>query len=153
MQFLKVGHAILPILMALSRQKFREVVFHLLYSHDLSEAAGEDMVPFIMKEFFIPKKTVAEAQAFKDKVVEARQELDSHIKNASKNYAFDRITKVELNLLRLALFEMVKTDMPPKAAMSEAIRLSRKFGGPEGATFVNAILDTVYKEITAGQTA
>lgn len=147
--------------MALSRQKFREIVFHLLYCQDLSEADGEDMIPFMMREFFIPRKTVAEAQAFKEKAMQERNELDQLIRKASENYAFERITRVELNILRLALFEWLKADVPPKVAISEAIRLSRKFGGPEGAAFVNAILDKIYQEtgngnlleVPAGETA
>ncbi|HSX12693.1 MAG TPA: transcription antitermination factor NusB [Rhabdochlamydiaceae bacterium] len=132
--------------MALSRQKFREIVFHLLYCQDFSEAHGEDMVPFMMREFFIPRKTVAEAQDFKEKIVQCREEIDQLIRKASENYAFERITRVELNILRLALYELLKTALPPKVAMSEAIRLSRKFGGPEGAAFVNAILDKIFQE-------
>lgn len=146
--------------MALSRQKFREIVFHLLYCQDFSEAAGEDMLPFMMKEFFIPRKTVAEALAFKEKVAQARDEMDALIRKASENYAFERITKVELNILRLSLFELLKAAIPPKVAISEGIRLSRKFGGPEGAAFVNAILDKIYQETrhdlveaAAGETA
>jgi N utilization substance protein B len=140
------GAAILAKIMALSRQKFREIVFHLLYCQDFSEASGEDMVPFMMREFFIPRKTVAEALELKEKVMEKRDEVDQLIRKASENYAFERITRVELNILRLALFELLKTDIPPKVVLSEAIRLSRKYGGPEGAAFVNAILDKIYQE-------
>ncbi len=119
------------------------------------------MVPFMMRQFFIPKKTVTAAQEMKEKIMQERPEIDQKIKGASENYAFERITRVELNVLRLALYEFLKDALPPKVAISEAVRLARKYGGKEGAAFVNAILDKIYQEtgndvlveVSAGETA
>ncbi len=75
---------------------------------------------------------------------EQREALDAKIAAASQEYALDRISKVERNVLRLGVFEL-QSELPPKVALSEAIRLCRKFGSPEGADFVNAVLDQIYK--------
>jgi len=131
--------------MALAIQKFREIVFHLLYSSDF-ESLSEDGFPFLMEHHKVTKKAVFEAQAKVSAIQDRLKEIDASIKTHSKEYEFDRIPRVEKNLLRLAIFEMVYAeDVPPKVAMSEAIRLARKYATAESAHFVNAILDTIYK--------
>lgn len=132
--------------MSISKQKFREMVFQLLYSQNMSKAHEEDMIPFMMREFLVPRKKVMEAQAHKESVLTRLEEIDVLIKSATENYAFERITGVELNVLRLGLFELLTAQLPPLVAISESVRLSRKFGGPEGASYVNAVLDKICKE-------
>lgn len=133
--------------MALPRQKFRELVFQLLYSHDFSESDEKDMTPFMMHEFAVSKKTVRMAVERKEQVQLKQDEIDRLISKVSKAYDFERISRVERNILRLGVFELMHEDsIPPKVAITEAIRLTRKFGSPEGASFVNAILDAIYSE-------
>lgn len=134
------------MIMAISLQKFREIVFQLLYSHDFSKADKEDMLPFMMREFLVPRKKIGEAQAIKEKVHARLEEIDQLIRNSSQNYAFERITRVELNILRLAIYELLTDSVPPKVAISEAVRLARKYGGSEGGAFVNAVVDKIYQE-------
>ena len=79
-----------------------------------------------------------------------KDEIDQSITTHSKEYEFDRIPRVEKNLIRLGVFEMkYSKETPPKVAISEAIRLARKFATHESAKFVNAILDAIYKESTS----
>ena len=73
-------------------------------------------------------------------------EIDAVIAKTSQSYAFERIQSVERNILRLAVYELLyDPEMPPKVALAEAVRLTRKFGSPEAAAFVNALLDGIYK--------
>lgn len=133
--------------MALPPQKFREIVFQLLYSQDFSEVQDEDMTPFIMQQLTVSKSTVREALAFQSQVKEKFQEIDPLITEASKEYAFDRIPRVERTILRLGIYELLfAASIPPKVAIAEAIRLARKFATPAGGTFINAILDFIYKK-------
>lgn len=133
--------------MALPQQKFREIVFHLLYSHDFSEVDEEDMTAFMMHEFAVTKKTLRSAHERLRQIVDKRDEIDNLIKGASVSYEFDRIPRIERNILRLGVFEMLHdASIPAKVAISEAIRLSRKFATAEGSSFVNAILDGLYQK-------
>ncbi|HSX14156.1 MAG TPA: transcription antitermination factor NusB, partial [Chlamydiales bacterium] len=70
---------------------------------------------------------------------ERLSEIDEKISLYSTDYAFERISLVEKTILRLGIFELER--LPPPIAIAEAIRLTRKFGTPESAQFVNAILD------------
>lgn len=132
--------------MSLPQQKFREIVFQLLYSDDISRPDEEDMIPLLMGELAVTKKSVKTAQERVRAILGKQQEIDTLIKEASVSYAFERIPSVERNILRLGVFELLFDDeTPPKVAITEAMRLARKFSSPESATFINAILDNLYK--------
>jgi N utilization substance protein B len=133
--------------MSFSPQKFREIVFQLLYSGDFG--GGTDIVEMLMAQLAVTKRIVREAAAVADKVLEKKSEIDALIAQHSEAYNFERIPGIERNVLRLALYEMLHSEVPPKVAMAEAIRMTRKFATPEAATFVNAILDSVYKTTNA----
>jgi len=137
--------------MALAVQKFREMVLQILYSTDM---AGEEeaMIPFMMGTLKVTKKSVVSARAKVGEILAKREELDALITGASTSYEFERISRVERNVLRLGLFEMLfEPQVPEKVAMAEAIRLTRKFGTRESAHFVNAVMDAIYKKRQAPQ--
>jgi transcription antitermination protein NusB len=132
--------------MAIPQQKFREIVFQLLYSKDISQSSGDEIAFLVMKELSVTRKTVKEAQQKVDKILENRSEIDQLISSTSTSYRFERIQSIERNVLRLGVYELLFDDtIPPKVAIAEAIRLSKKFGTPESATFVNALLDGIFK--------
>jgi len=80
------------------------------------------------------------------KILAELPEIDALIRNTSTSYRFERIQSIERNVLRLGIYEILYDDtIPPKVAIPEALRLSKKFGTPESAMFVNALLDTIYK--------
>lgn len=132
--------------MPVPQQKFREIVFQLLYSYDLGRASEEDMLPLLMKELAVTRKVVRSAQEKVRKIIEKQNEIDEDIARISKSYEFERIQSVERNILRLGVYEMLyDDDIPPKVAIAEGMRLARKFGTPESASFINALLDHLYK--------
>jgi transcription antitermination protein NusB len=134
--------------MTIPRKKFREIVFQLLYSHNLSESTKDDMVPMMREQVKVGKAVLHQAHERMLEVVKHQTELDRMIEGASKEYEVSRIQRVEMNVLRLAVFEMLYDDaVPPKVAITEAIRLSKKFSTPESLKFVNAVLDQIYHSL------
>lgn len=132
--------------MAIPQQKFREIVFQLLFSYDMGQPAHEDMLRLMVKELSVTKNVVREAQQRVDRIVGMLDRIDPLIKATANTYEFSRIQLVEKNILRLALYELCYDEqIPPKVAIVEAMRLAKKFSTPESAHFVNAILDTIYK--------
>lgn len=132
--------------MALSFQKFREIVFQLLFSHDFAEDSIEEIDSLVMSRHSITQKNLREAQEKFELVVKKQNEIDQKIIQYSQNYSFDRITRIEKAILRLGIYELLYSDLPYKVAISEAIRLTNKFASAEGANFINALLDAIYKE-------
>jgi transcription antitermination protein NusB len=132
--------------MALPVQKFREMVFQMLYAFDFASTESEEMIDLMMQELKVSKKSAREADLRMRAILEKVEEIDQKIRPASTEYQFERISSVEKNILRMGIFELCYDEsIPPKVAIAEAIRLCRKFGTPESANFVNAILDSIYK--------
>ena len=133
--------------MALPVQKFREIVLQILFSRDFEATDDADMVPFMMNELKVTRRAMLDAHQRMASVVEKLPEIDEIITRHSTEYTFERISRVEKTILRLAIFELKYDDsIPELVAIAEAIRLCRKFGTPESAQFVNAILDGIYKK-------
>lgn len=133
--------------MSITQQKFREVVFQLLYSESFTPIFMEEDFSLFMSHHSVTKKNILMAEEKKGKIVQKLAEIDQKIAAASSAYDFSRIPQVEKNILRLAVFEMCYEgeDIPPKVAIAEAVRLCCKFATEEASSFVNAILDTIYK--------
>jgi N utilization substance protein B len=88
----------------------------------------------------LARERLAKIQSFKEVI-------DEWIAKTATAYELERIPRVERNLLRLGIFELLfSQDIPPKVAISEAMRLARKFSSASSADFMNAILDTIYKQ-------
>lgn len=132
--------------MALPPQKFREMVFQMLFCCEFSGSEEGDVAAMLMHELKVTKKTALEAYQRVRAILEKLPEIDEKIGSASSEYQFERISRIEKNILRLSLFELFyDVNLPWKVSIAEAIRLCRKFGTPGSSHFVNAILDAVYK--------
>lgn len=132
--------------MPVPQQKFREIVFQLLYSQDIGKAEERDMLALMMAELAVSRKVVRDAQGRMREITSRLPEIDAIIAKSSHGYAFERIQSVERNILRIGVFELLHDpQIPPKVAIAEALRMERKFGSPEGGAFINALLDNVYK--------
>lgn len=74
-------------------------------------------------------------------VVERIPELDVKINQVAEGWKTKRMGKVDLTILRLALFELLfDDDIPPKVAINEAVELAKKFGGEDSSAFINGVL-------------
>ncbi|NGX52108.1 MAG: hypothetical protein KR126chlam5_00402 [Candidatus Anoxychlamydiales bacterium] len=133
--------------MALVKQKFREIVFQMLFSNNFIESEEESIVPFIMKQIKTTKKNTLLSLDYVNKIVPNLKTIDAEIKKVSTSYEIGRIGKVEITILRLALYEMLfDENIPCKVAISEAIRLTKKFANIKSASFINAILDAIFQK-------
>ena len=130
----------------LTPQKNREIVFHLLYSSDFFPSDAGESFPFLMEHHKVTKKNIHAVETHVKEIQAHLLAIDKIIAETAQEYEFDRIPRVERNLLRLGVFELCfSKEIPPKVAISEAVRLTRKFATAESANFVNAILDALYK--------
>jgi N utilization substance protein B len=81
--------------------------------------------------------------------IENIQAIDAQITEHASNWTFDRIAKVDLAILRLAIYELLfRTDIPPIVSINEAIDLSKVFSNPDSKRFINGILDKMKGKIT-----
>ncbi len=76
-----------------------------------------------------------------------RDTIDRLIKDASEHWRLDRLTYVDINILRLGIYEMLYSeDVPPKVAIDEAIEIGKKYGAEDSREFINGVLDRILKD-------
>ena len=81
-------------------------------------------------------------------VIEHAKDIDARIKTLAHNWDFDRIAKIDLAILRIAMFEMIyRKDIPPVVSINEAIDLSKEFSNADAKRFINGILDRLKGEL------
>lgn len=135
--------------MTLPRQKLREAVLQLLFSFDLGDNVKESLIPLLMQQLKASRRNIEAAFLLAARIWDKKKELDLAIGALSETFSLKRIHKTELQILRLGFYELLfeRETVPPKVAIAEAIRLSRKFATPAAALFVNALLDQQKKKI------
>ena len=81
-------------------------------------------------------------------VIENCDEIDGRIRGLAQNWDFDRIARIDLAILRLAIFEMIhRKDIPPVVSINEAIDLSKQFSNADAKRFINGILDKLKDQV------
>jgi N utilization substance protein B len=74
--------------------------------------------------------------------------LDELITRNADNWKFERLSAIDRAILRLGIYELRFTDTPHKVVMNECVELAKKFSSEDAGSFVNGILDAVYKKAT-----
>lgn len=133
------------------RRVGRTLAFQVLYSVHFRESGGMDMESLFAINPLVLEQESETARDFAHDLVmgvDANQsEIDKAIEAHTQHWKIERIAKVELSILRLSLYEMMFTDIPVKAAINEAIELSKTFGDDKSRSFVNGILDGAAKSL------
>ena len=81
-------------------------------------------------------------------VVDKLRELDAVIEKNSKNWALDRMSRVDLSLLRMSTYElMYQPDVPASVVMNEAIEIGKRYGTVDTPSFINGILDNIASQV------
>jgi len=75
-----------------------------------------------------------------------REELDDTIAAYAKGWTVDRIAPLDMNVMRVALYEMDFTETPPEVAIDEAVEIAKEYCGADAPKFVNGILGAVARE-------
>lgn len=74
-------------------------------------------------------------------------EIDKQIEKAAPTWPLDKLNKIDLAILRVAIYELEESDTPPKVVIDEAVEIAKEFGSENSPSFVNGVLGTIYKDI------
>ena len=80
------------------------------------------------------------------KVLSQKNITDKKIQEAAPIWPVDKLNKIDLAMLRLAIFELENTKTPPKVIIDEAVEIAKEFGSESSPSFVNGVLGTIYKD-------
>ena len=129
------------------RRKSREFALQVLFQLNITKQ--DPIKAFAQsKEHFLKKE---ESDEFAEQIVlgvqEHLQEIDRLIEKYSENWRLDRISLIDRNILRMAIFELLYCEeIPPKVTLNEAIDLGKRFGTDDSGSFINGILDRIQNE-------
>ena len=134
------------------RRRSREMALQILYCMDMTESPPDQAISTHYEFAATDEEKELEAslliRPFTERLVRGvhvhQHEIDETLVSASQNWCLDRMSIVDRNILRIALFEMLYCpDVPPKVSINEAIDIGKKFGNEDSGAFINGILDHV----------
>ena len=133
-----------------SRHLSRRRALQLLYECDVRKIAPDDAIRDYYHTLYTEENEgLVEPDAFMEILLrgtfQEQELLDALITRRSENWKLERMPVVDRNLLRLAAFELLRTETPAAVVIDEAIELARRFSGEEAARFVNGVLDAMRK--------
>lgn len=128
------------------RREARELALQMLYALDSNSSVGvrETLQTFREEQVEITGRVREFAEGLVQGVQARREVIDEAISARSKNWSLSRMPRVDLNVMRLAAYElMFRADIPKKVSINEAIEIARRYGDKESPAFVNGILDEI----------
>ena len=131
------------------RRDGRVAAMQYIYAWSLNVPANlaEDL-----RVFFENQEHPREHYAFGEELIHGTiqhvAEIDARIRSLAHNWEFDRIAKIDLAILRVAMYEMMfRKDIPPVVSINEAIDLSKSFSNADAKRFINGILDRLKDQL------
>jgi N utilization substance protein B len=126
------------------RRKARELAMQALFYMDMRKNISTEAFDFYCLHFPPSKKVQPFFFMLVNGVIRLGSEIDAIIERYSSNWKISRMSCVDRNVMRIAVFELLYCqDIPPKVSINEAIDVGKKFGTEESGAFINGILDSV----------
>lgn len=129
------------------RREARIVVFKTLYSEEFNSKNSLELFDKMLKSKKLNDDDREFARRLLKRTKELKNDIDRKIKEHIKNWSFKRLSKVELNIIRMSISEIEEfPETPVKVIIDEAIEISKIFGTTKSAKFVNGVLDSIVKD-------
>ena len=128
----------------MSRRELREQIFKLIFRaefHDREELPEQEKLFFEDYELDMKPEDQTYISEKSNNIIARLDEIDGMINSEAKGWTTERMGKIELTILRLAIYEIkYDEDVPAGVAINEAVEIAKKFGQEESAGFVNGVL-------------
>ncbi len=133
----------------MNRKKSREYLMQLVYQMQISKESAGEVYDSFMENEEISKDGIdlTYIKSCLIGIMTNKDILDAKISENLVNWKINRISKVNLSILRVAVYELIyKEDIPAKVAINEAIELCKEFSDEKSVSFINGVLDKIYKK-------
>ena len=133
----------------MNRSARREQAFKLIYSLDIQRNETlEEQIELYIENNMITEKRAKEYIRESVKGVEENKETILKLieKNLKSDWKIDRISKIDIAILKLAIYELEYTEIPFKVVINEAVEIAKKYGEDTSKNFINGILASIVKE-------
>ena len=127
-----------------TRRQARELAMQALFYMDVQNNASPQMLERFCGNFPPSKKSRPFFLKLVNGVLKAKNELDALIERFSTNWKISRMSCVDRNVMRIAIYELLYCDdIPAKVSINEAVDVAKKFGTEESGAFINGIMDSI----------
>ena len=131
----------------MQRTAMRELAFKLVYEMEVQKDENQ-MDIFLENNEITDEKVIEYLKDIQNGIIEHSEEIDNLIKNNLKeNWSLNRISKINLSLIKIAIYEMIYKNLPYKVAINEVVELAKKYGEEQSPNFINGILANIVKKI------
>lgn len=137
----------------MNRSAIRESAFKLLYSSEIQKDFEEEQIDIFLEDNNITGNE--EIKYIKNSFFGIREnitEIENLIsKNLSQKWTIERISRIDISILKLAIYEIVYSKLPYKVVINEAVELAKKYGDDSSKSFINGILASIVKELNISE--
>lgn len=131
-----------------TRRKARELALQSLYQSEYSGLPVDKAFELFSNHFELNRKSVPYARALVLGVGEKWDEINRLIRSSADNWRLERMSVIDRNIMRVAVFEICyQDDVPAEVAINEAVEIAKKYGAEDSGPFINGILDAVKKAV------
>lgn len=130
------------------RRRARELALQVLFQKEFVQDVQIDIsLQYFSEHLEIAKDSATYAETLLTGIIEHKSKIDELISEKSRNWKINRMSPVDLSLLRIGAFELCFSDgdVPPRVVIDESIELAKKYGGTDSPSFINGILDEIFK--------
>ncbi len=124
----------------------REAVIQILYAMEQGNEKAKEQFDELLKEKKIKNQKADFARKLLSGILEHISEIDKIIKEHLIDWDFERLDKIDKQILRLGIYEIKYTNTPYQIVINEAIKIAKNFSEDKATSFINGILDKVAKE-------
>ena len=133
------------------RRKARELALQALYFFDMRPQGPPQKLALFLDCYPCPENSRAYFLDVVNGVKRHMADLDGTIERFSSNWKISRMSCVDRNVIRIAVYEMLRRgDIPAKVSINEAVDIGKKFGTAESGAFINGILDSIHNALRRG---
>jgi len=131
-----------------TRRQARELAMQALFYMDIRKDASEETLEYFCDCFCPSKKSRPFLTKLVNGVLGAKGQIDALVERFSQNWKIDRMSSVDRNVMRIAVYELLYCDdIPPKVSINEAVDIGKKFGTQDSGAFINGIMDSIRGEL------
>ncbi|HET9919620.1 MAG TPA: transcription antitermination factor NusB [Ktedonobacteraceae bacterium] len=128
-----------------TRRQARMIALQTLYEYDTAHHDLEEVLQRHVEERHLQPKVVEYARELVMGVRDHLAEIDAHIQSAAREWPLHQMARIDKNILRLAIYEILfNNTVPAKAAINEAVELAKQFGSDTSSRFINGVLGTIF---------
>jgi len=134
-----------------TRRKSRELALQALYQGEQAGQNGLLVFEEFCAHFQVNKKSIPYAKKLLDGVQEKADAINQLISKYAENWRLERMSVIDRNILRLAVYEVYfQDDVPISVAINEAVEIAKRYSTDDSGPFINGILDSMAKEEASG---